>query len=150
MKLRSLLVLVVGLVLAAGLLVLSVLFQSGLRTYSASTSEEAVHVRTEALGVFLSRSLFEEWQRVERAAERLSGSFDPALADATIAGLEQDIDKVSWIGIADPGALCAFPRSDGHQASKPWQLPGEAMLLENQFDSELGPHLAKRAAHNRR
>lgn len=101
MKLRSLLTLVLGIILSVGLVGLAVPFQSGLRSYSAATSQEAVNVRTEALGVFLSRSLFEEWQRVERAAERLSGSFDPALADATIAGLEQDIDKVSWIGIAD-------------------------------------------------
>lgn len=130
MKLRSLLILVVGLVLAAGLLVLSVLFQSGLRAYSASTSEEAVHVRTEALGVFLSRSLFEEWQRVERSAERLSGSFDPALVDATIAGLEQDIDKVSWIGIADRDGTVLAASGDmlegENVGQRPWFQQGLA------------------------
>lgn len=101
MTLRSMLALIFAVVLAAGLIVLAVAFQAGLRSYGAATSEEAVHVRTRALGAFLSRSLFEEWQRIERAAARLSGKFDPALAAATIAGLEQHIDKVSWIGIAD-------------------------------------------------
>lgn len=130
MKLRSLLILVVGLVLAVGLFALGTLFQSGLRTYSASTSEEAVHVRTEALAVFLSRSLFEEWQRVERAADRLSGSLEPALAEATIAGLEQDIDKVSWIGVADRSGTVLAASADmlegENVGQRPWFQQGLA------------------------
>lgn len=101
MTLRTSLMLLLGILLVVAMAVLTLLFQSNLRTYSEATSEQAVHVRTEALGVFLSRSLYEEWQRVERAAARVSGNFNPEQAQATIAGLEQDIDKVSWIGIAD-------------------------------------------------
>lgn len=149
MKLRSLLTLVLGLILATGLVVLAIIFLSGLRSYSASTSQEAVHVRTEALGVFLSRSLFEEWQRVERAAERLSGDFDPAGAEATIAGLEQDIDKVSWIGIADRGGTVIAASADmlegENVGQRPWFQQGllgpfagdvhEAVLLAKLLES---------------
>ncbi|MFD2646302.1 cache domain-containing protein [Devosia albogilva] len=149
MKLRSLLSLVLALVLCAGLAALTWLFQSGLRSYSVSTSEQAVHVRTEALGTFLSRSLFEEWQRVERAAERVSGEFEPALAEATIVGLEPNIDKFSWIGIADrSGTVLAASGGmlEGENvAQRPWFQQGlagpfagdvhEAVLLAKLLES---------------
>lgn len=149
MKLRSLLSLVLALVLCAGLVTLSWLFQSGLRAYSVATSERAVHVRTEALGAFLSRALFEEWQRVERAADRVSGVFDPALAEATIAGLEPNIDKVTWIGIADRNgtvlAASAGLLEGENVAQRPWFQQGlagpfagdvhEAVLLAKLLES---------------
>lgn len=149
MKLRSLLFLVLALVLCAGLATLTWFFQSGLSSYSVATSVQAVHVRTEALGTFLSRSLFEEWQRVERAAERISGDVEPASAEATIAGLEPNIDKFSWIGIADrSGTVLAASGGmlEGENvAQRPWFQQGlvgpfagdvhEAVLLAKLLES---------------
>lgn len=149
MKLRSLITLVLGVVLVAGLLGLAVLFQSSLRSYSASTAEGAVNVRAEALGAFLTRSLFEEWQRVERAADRLSGNFDPALAEDVIAGPEQNIDKVSWIGIADRDGTVLAASGDmlvgENVGQRPWFQQGlvgpfagdvhEAVLLAKLLES---------------
>ncbi|MBD8067169.1 hypothetical protein IC608_16990 [Devosia sp. PTR5] len=101
MKLRSLLFLVLGVILAGGFLALALIFNTNLTSYSAATSRESVRVRTQALGTFLSRSLHEEWQRVERAAEQAPGDLDVKAAEAVVARLEQDIGKMSWIGVAD-------------------------------------------------
>jgi hypothetical protein len=149
MKLRTLLTLVLATILLAGLLVLALVFQSGLRGYSVSTAEQAVHVRTRTLGAFLSRSLFEEWQRVEGAASRLSGDFDAEEATSIISGLEQDIDKVSWIGLADRnGTVLAASRDmlEGENVGqRPWFQQGlagpfagdvhEAVLLARLLES---------------
>jgi hypothetical protein len=101
MKLRWLLSSVVVAILLIGLTGLGALFHFGLRAYSTATAVEAVHVRTEALSAFLSRALYEEWRRVESAATRLQGQVGPGMDQALIASLEQDVDKVSWIGVAD-------------------------------------------------
>ena len=68
MQLGTLLSVVVGLITIVALAVLSVVFNANLEIYRTETAEQAVRVRSKALGAILARHLYEEWRKVERAA----------------------------------------------------------------------------------
>lgn len=101
MQLRSLLTLLVGLVGTAVFLAVAIVFQANLRSYHDDTSEHAVRVRAQALGVFLTRTLYEEWRRVESSAQEFSGA-DLSALQGRLDVLAGSDDKVSWMGVAAP------------------------------------------------
>jgi hypothetical protein len=129
MKLRWLLSVVLAVIMLVALAGLGAMFQIGLRAYSAATAVEAVNVRTEALSASLSRALYEEWRRVESTAARLTGKVGPGLNEETIAALEVDVDKISWVGIAN--------RSGTVLAASGGMLVGESVAQRPWFQEGL-------------
>lgn len=127
MQLRSLLTLVVGLVGAAVFLAVAIVFQANLRSYHNETSEHAVRIRAQSLGVFLTRALYEEWHRVEASAREFSGT-DLSTLQGSLEVLAGSDDKVSWMGVAAPdGTILAS--TDGlligqSAAGSPWFQQG--------------------------
>ena len=101
MQLRTLLTLVVGVVGGLIFLVVAMVFQANLNAYHAETSQHAVRVRAQALGAFLTRTLFEEWRELASSARELSGA-DPATLRIRLDALGGSGNKVSWMGVAGP------------------------------------------------
>ena len=127
MQLRLLLTLVVGLVGTLVFLAVAIVFQVSLRSYHDDTSEHAVRVRAQSLGVFLTRTLYEEWRRVESSAQQFSGADLSALQEPLDALAGSD-DKVSWMGVAAPdGTILASTGGlleGASVARRPWFQQG--------------------------
>jgi hypothetical protein len=127
MQLRSLLTLVAGVVGTLVFLAVAIVFQANLRSYHDDTSEHAVRVRAQALGVFLTRTLYEEWRRVESSAQEFSGA-DLSALQARLDAVAGSDDKVSWMGVAAPdGTILASTGgllSGESVAWRPWFQQG--------------------------
>lgn len=129
MQLRTLLTLVVGLIGTAVFVIVALVFQNNLNIYRAETSEYAVRVRAQALGSFLTRTLYEEWRQLEASAAEFSGADLPALRERLDA-LAGNPDKISWMGVASPeGKVLASTGGllEGQSvAERPWFQQGLA------------------------
>lgn len=101
MQLRTLLTLVVGLIGTAVFVVVAIVFQNNLNAYHSDTSEHAVRVRAQALGNFLTRTLYEEWRQLESSAAEFSGA-EISTLQGRLDALAGSGDKISWMGIAAP------------------------------------------------
>lgn len=124
MKLRTALTLSAAGTLAAALLAAAWIFTAGLEKYSQETALAAVETRSNALASFVSRALFEEWQRVEQHASRLRPGDPTNALQGTVDSLATDDDKTSWVGIAQAdGTVVAASRgllAGENVASRPW------------------------------
>lgn len=129
MQLRTLLTLVVGLIGTAVFIIVAIVFQSNLKAYHADTSEHAVRVRAQALGNFLTRTLYEEWRQLESSAAEFSG-VELSTLQGRLDALAGAGDKISWMGIAAPdGSVLASTRGllQGQSvAERPWFQQGLA------------------------
>ena len=95
------LTLLVGLVGLVVFLAVAIVFQANLHAYHDDASEHAVRVRAQALSVFLTRTLYEEWRRVESSARVFSGT-DLSALQGPLDALAGSDDKISWMGVAAP------------------------------------------------
>ena len=154
MQLRSLLTIVVALIGTLAFLAVAIVFQANPRSYHADTSEHAVRVRAQALGVFLGRTLHEEWRRIESLAREFSGLAPEALQQrlGALNGTEQ---KIAWMGVAAPdGNVLAATRGllvGRSVAQRPWFQQGlsgpfagdvhEAVLLARLLEPPTGEPL---------
>lgn len=102
MQLRTLLTLVVSLIGTAVFILLAIVFQNNLSAYHSDTSEHAVRVRAQALGSFLTRTLYEEWRQLETSATEFAGA-DLSTLQGRLDALAGSGEKISWMGIAAPG-----------------------------------------------
>lgn len=150
MQLRTLLTLVVGLLSALTLTVLSLVAAANLDTYRSETTEAAVRVRSQALGAFLARSLYEEWRQIERSAANIQETSDTDALQQLVDAMGGTDDKVSWLGIAAAdGTVLASSRGmlrGENVAQRPWFQQGltgpfagdvhEAVLLARLMQAE--------------
>ena len=150
MQLRTLLTLVVGLLSALALAALTLVATANLDTYRSETAETAVRVRAQALGAFLTRSLYEEWQQIERTAGNIQDVRDADALQQRIDALGSADEKLSWLGVAAAdGTVLASSRGmlrGENVAQRPWFQQGlvapfagdvhEAVLLARLMQSE--------------
>jgi hypothetical protein len=149
-KLRTALTLSVAGTLAVALIVATWIFTSGLARYSQDTALAAVETRANALASFVSRALFEEWQRVEQRASRVVPGDTADALQSAVDSLATDDQKTSWVGIARAdGTVVAAARGllvGENVASRPWFSEGlkgpfagdvhEAVLLARLLNPE--------------
>jgi hypothetical protein len=150
MHLRTLLTLVVGLLSALALAALTLAANSNLDTYRSETAETAVRIRSQALGAFLTRSLHEEWQQIERSAADIQNLRDADALQQRIDAMGSTDEKLSWLGVAAAdGTVLASSRGmlrGENVAQRPWFQQGlvapfagdvhEAVLLARLMQSE--------------
>ena len=154
MQLRSLLTLVIGLIGTVAFLAVAVVFQANVKAYHDDTAEQAVRVRAQALGVFLTRALYEEWRQVESSAKEFSGA-DLSALQVRLDAIAGSDDKISWMGVAAPdGTVLASTGgllSGESVARRPWFQQGlsgpfagdvhEAVLLARLLEPPSGEPL---------
>lgn len=155
MQLRTLLTLIVGIITTLALAVLSGLFFTSLNTYRSETGEQAVRTRAQALGAFLSRSLYEEWRQIEHTAATFQDLDDQDALQDRIDAMGASDEKVSWIGVAaNDGTVLASTRgrlTGESVAQRPWFQRGlagpfagdvhEAVLLARLMQSDTSESL---------
>ena len=130
MQLRTLLTLVVAVLCTIALAGMTWFSSLGLDTYQSQTAESAVRVRANALGVFLTRGLYEEWTQIERIASSITSVEDLDALQQRLDAMEGLDDKVSWVGIAAvDGTVLASTRGmlkGENVAQRPWFQQGLA------------------------
>ncbi len=150
MQLRTLLTLVVGLLSALALTALTLAAAANLSTYRSETAETAVRIRSQALGAFLTRSLYEEWGRIERSAASIRDLRDFDALQQRVDSMGSTDEKLSWLGVAAAdGTVLASSRGmlrGENVAQRPWFQQGlvapfagdvhEAVLLARLMQSE--------------
>lgn len=150
MQLRTLLTLIVGLLSALALAALTLAANANLDTYRSETAEAAVRVRSQALGAFLTRSLYEEWRQIERSAADIQDVRDADALQQRIDATGSTDEKLSWLGVAAAdGTVVASSRGmlrGENVAQRPWFQQGlaapfagdvhEAVLLARLMQSE--------------
>ena len=100
MTLRSWLVVIAALVFGAAMLVLAVVAERGIETYSGAASGSAVLARGQALSSFLSHTLNTDWEGVQEAALQIDASAAPEILRTAVSFLAGAHDKARWVGIA--------------------------------------------------
>lgn len=150
MSLRTAIMLSVAAVFAVAFVVAVWLFSVGLARYTQQTAPAAVETRSNALATFVSRALFEEWQRVEQRAAQIAPTGSPDSMQAAVDSLATNDEKTSWVGIAKAdGTVLAASRGllvGENVASRPWFNEGlkgsfagdvhEAVLLARLLNPE--------------
>lgn len=150
MSLRTAIMLSVAAVLAVAFAAAVWVFSVGLTNYSRQTALAAVETRSNALVNFVSRALFEEWQRVEQRAAQISPLDSPDSVQTAVDSLSTNDEKTSWVGIAKAdGTVAAASRGllvGENVASRPWFNEGlkgsfagdvhEAVLLARLLNPE--------------
>lgn len=150
MSLRTAIMLSVAAVFAVAFAIAIWLFSVGLTNYTKQTALAAVETRSNALATFVSRALFEEWQRVEQRAAQVSPADTPERLQAAVDALATNDEKTSWVGIAKAdGTVVAAARGllvGETVASRPWFSEGlkgsfagdvhEAVLLARLLNPE--------------